>query len=210
MPQAWKCQSCGLINFATDADCKRCGAQNLQRGPTGVVLDDGYVLPPPPDGVWRDGATLVMYKTAPLPDYCIKCNRPANGLRIRSKLSWHHPALYILVFGAALFYVIIALALSQRATIDFGICAEHKSRRRMHLNIGLGLLVGGLLMSVLGFAYDYPSAGLIGILLALVAIVWLVIANKIVNVKKIDERYVWLKGVNAEFLQRFPYLPGSP
>src|SRR3954464_15581653 len=107
MPQSWKCHSCGLINFASDPNCKRCGAQSLQDAPAGVVLEDGYVLPTPPDGVWRDGPILVMHKIAPLPDYCIKCNSPANGLRIRRKLSWHHPALYILVFGAALFYVIM-------------------------------------------------------------------------------------------------------
>jgi hypothetical protein len=210
MPQSWKCHSCGLVNFASDANCKRCGAGNIQNTPAGIVLEDGYVLPPPPQGIWYDGDTLVMDKLALLPDFCIKCNAPANGLRVRRRLSWHHPVLYILVFGAALFYLIVAMALSKRATIDFALCAEHKRRRRMFLNIGLSALGAGLLLAVLGFGYDYPGIGLFGILLFFVAVIVLIIASKIVNVRKIDDRYVWMSGVNREFLHRFPLIPIGP
>lgn len=210
MLQSWKCHACGLVNFASDANCKRCGAPNIQTTPAGIVLEDGYVLPPPPQGIWYDGNTLVMDKSALLPDYCIKCNAATSGLRIRRRLSWHHPVLYILVFGAALFYVILAMALSKRATVEFPICPEHKRRRRMYLNIGLGTLAAGVLFSVLGFGYEYPSLGLLGIFLFLVAVVWLVIASKVVNIKKIDERYVWMNGVNREFLHRFPLMPSAP
>lgn len=56
-----KCAQCGLVNFATAIACKRC-KQPLVVSSTaeGIVLSDGYVLPPPPNvglpgsGVWRD------------------------------------------------------------------------------------------------------------------------------------------------------------
>lgn|SRR5574341_2405187 len=215
MSQSWKCPECGLVNFASDANCKRCGAVVAAAafqpaGVAGIVLEDGYVLPAPPAaGIWRDGATLVMDKNASLPDRCVKCNAPANGLRVRKKLSWHHPFLYLLIFGAALVYVILAMALSKRAIVEFGICQNHKRRRRILLNIGFGLLAIGLMLPFVGFGYDYPEIGVLGILLFLVAVFWLVIAARVVSLKKIDDRYVWLTGVNRDFLAQFAPLPSG-
>jgi hypothetical protein len=207
---SWQCQQCGLANLAYDANCQRCGTVNPRTAAqAGVVLADGYVMPPPPGagGVWRDGKTMVMAKGAYLPDRCVKCNAPANGLRLKRKLSWHHPLLYLLAFGAMLFYLILAMALSKRVTVDFGICAEHLRRRRTLMAIGLGLLVAGILIPIVAFTYDYAGLGLLGILLAIFSVVWLILANRIVTVKKIDDYYLWLTGVNEQFLALFPTLP---
>lgn len=209
MPQSWKCPECGLVNFASGANCKRCGALIPQTATQpispGIVLEDGYVLPPPPvAGIWREGKTLVMDKNAMLPDYCVKCNGPANGLRVRKKLAWHHPVLYILIFGAALFYVILAAALSKRATVDLPVCENHKTRRRIFLIVGFVLLAFGVMLPILGFTSDYPEIGAFGLLLFLVAVCWLVFASRVVGVKKIDDRYAWLTGLNGDFLDHFP------
>jgi len=213
MAQSWKCPECGVVNFASDANCKRCGAvippSAAQPGtPAGIVLQDGYVLPPPPTaGIWRDGTTLVMDKNAMLPDNCVKCNAPANGLRVRKKLAWHHPLLYLLIFGAALFYVILAAALSKRATVEFPLCGNHKSQRKTFLIIGLVLLTLGLILPILGFANEYTAIGLVGLLLFFIAVFWLVFASRVAGVKKIDDRYAWLTGLNREFLDHFPPIP---
>jgi uncharacterized integral membrane protein len=215
MPQSWKCPECGLVNFASEANCKRCRAASpevaAQSNPSsGIVLEDGYVLPPPPiAGIWRDDRTLVMDKNALLPEYCVKCNAPADGARVRKKLAWHHPLLYVLIFGALLFYVLLAMALSKRATIDFGLCKEHKQRRQTLMTIGFVLLAGGLIMLFIGFGFDYPGVGVFGILLFLFAVGWLVIASRVVTVKKIDDRYAWLTGVHKDFLARFPSVPSG-
>ena len=213
MPQSWKCPECGLVNLASDAKCKRCGAlmpQAAAQTPKGIVLEDGYVLPPPPRaGIWRDGTTLVMDKNAMLPDNCVKCNAPANGLRVRKKLAWHHPLLYLLIFGAALFYVILAAALSKRATVEFPVCESHKARRRTFMTIGFVLLGLGLIVPVVGFANEYLEVGLFGLLLFLIAVFWVVFASRIVGVKKIDDHYAWLTGVNTNFLNQFPPIPSG-
>ncbi len=212
MTKSWKCPECGLVNFAADANCKRCGALIPQTAatPVGIVLQDGYVLPPPPAaGIWRDGTTLVMDKNAMLPDNCVKCNAPAHGLRVRKKLAWHHPLLYLLIFGAALFYVILAAALSKRATVEFPLCDNHKSRRKTFLIIGLSLLALGLIVPILGFANEYVEIGLFGLLLFFVAVFWLVFASRVVGVKKIDDRYAWLTGINRDFLNHFPPIPSG-
>jgi hypothetical protein len=176
--------------------------------PAGIVLEDGYVLPPPPQpGVWQQGKTLIMDKTASLPDCCVKCNAPANGLRLQKRLRWHHPLLYLLVIPGVLIYAIVATFLSQQAIITFGICADHKRRRRIIWAIGAALLIIGLLMPVAALANESGGVAGIGFLILLVAIVWLVMASKFVNVKKMDERFVWMTGINQDFLAHFPALP---
>ncbi len=205
MSASWKCQQCGIVNFLSDPNCKKCGGANQATGQGGVVLEDGYVMPPPPGagGIWRDGKVMIMHKHAYLPDRCVKCNAPAQGLRLKRKLAWHHPALYILCFGAMLFYLILAMALSKRATVEFGLCREHSERRRRLLWGGVAILAMGLIIPVIAFANDYPGIGLLGILIFLVALVWLIVVNRLVSVKRIDEEYLWLQGINHHYLAQF-------
>ena len=85
---------------------------------------------------------------------------------------------------------------------------EHKRRRRTLLGIGLTLLGLGVVVPIVSFSNEYPAIGVLGIFLFLAALVWLVIVNKLVNVKKIDDQYVWLSGINSQYLMQFPPLPG--
>ena len=206
MSASWKCTQCGLVNFAADSSCKRCGRLLSDATPVGIVLEDGYVMPPPPSygGVWRDGKTLVMTKEAGLPDRCVKCNAPANGLGLKRRLSWHNPLLYLVIFIAALFYVILAAILSKRATVFLGMCAQHFQRRRKLIVVGWSLFAIGLIVPVVAFANDYSAAGLLGLLVLLISIVWLIVAARVVTVKKIDDRFVWLTGINANYLSQLP------
>jgi hypothetical protein len=201
------------VNFASAANCKRCGAVNDNPGvqlppPQGIMLEDGYVLPPPPPagGIWRDRSTLVMSKDASLPDQCVKCDAPANGFRLKRQLSWHHPALYLLILMAWIIYVILVLVLRQQATVYLGLCAEHYQRRRNLLIVGWVLLAMAFISVVFGFSNDYPAFGLLGLLGLIISIIWLVVVTRVVTVKKIDDRYVWLNGIDANYLARFPPL----
>ena len=145
-----------------------------------------------------------------MPDRCVKCNGPANGYRLRKRLSWHEPIVYAVIVIQVLLYLILALALSKRATVEFGLCQDHVRRRRNFLLIGWVLCFLGLIIPVVAFTYEYAVIGLLGILLFLAAIIWLAIAYKIVNVKRIDDRYVWLTGINEQFLLQFPPVPATP
>lgn len=213
-----KCPGCGLVNFATETNCKRCGAPlaNSTMPATGnqpqtqfVVAEDGYVFPPPPNfgEVWRNNSTLVFNKNALLPDRCVKCNSPADGSRLKRKLSWHHPALYLLILAGFLVYVILAVALSKRATVELGLCADHIRKRRKAMLIGWLLLVTGISGAILGIAYDYIMVLIVGLALVPVGLVWLVVVARVVTVKKIDDRFVWLKGINRDYLAALPPYP---
>ena len=212
MTSSWKCAQCGLVNFASASNCARCGAIVSNTGiqqaspPGAIVLEDGYVLPPPPSsgGIWRDKATLILSKDASLPDQCVKCNAPANGVRLKRRLSWHHPAIYILILVAWIIYVVLAIVLRKQATVYLGLCAEHFQRRRKYLAAGWVFLAIGFISPTVAFAANYPALGLLGVLVLITSIIWLVVVTRVVTVKKIDDRFVWLNGINANYLALFP------
>ncbi len=212
MTTSWKCAECGFVNFTSETNCKRCGAAAATAGveapppPTGIVLEDGYVLPPPPaiGGIWRDKSTLVMTKDASLPDRCVKCNAPANGLRLKRRLAWHYPVLYLVIFFAVLIYVILAAILSKRATVYLGLCNQHLQRRRKQKAIGWLLLTIGVVVPILAIAYDYPVLALLGFATLIFAAVWLIFVSRVVAVRKIDDHLVWLNGINSDYLAQLP------
>jgi hypothetical protein len=216
-----KCAQCGLINFAAETTCKRCGAalnQNLSQavvpGPQGIVLEDGYVLPPPPmvgmpgSGVWRDKSTLVMSKEASLPDRCIKCNEPANGRRLKRKLSWHHPAIFLLILVAVLIYLIVAMILRKRATVEIGLCERHFAKRRRDILITWVLFLLGVAGFVMAGLAEEGAYLLVGVLLLLGALIYGLAVVRVVAPSKIDDKFVWLRGVNKNYLSQLPQWPG--
>ena len=169
--------------------------------PTGFQATDG--------GVWRDGDVLVMHKQAVLPDRCIRCNAPANGDRLRRKLSWHHPGWFLLVIVSLWIYIIVALCIRHKATVDFGICEQHRARRRNGILAAWLVALAGIGSIVIG-AMNSTLVGLIplGALLILASLIMGVVFTNIVATKKIDEYYVWLRKVNPEYLAQFPSVPG--
>ena len=211
-----KCPNCGLVNFASEAKCKRCGAPlatltepGYQPLPQFQVAEDGYVFPPAPNlgYLWQKNGVLIFSKETLLPERCVKCNVPTGGSGVKRKLSWHHPILYLLIFGAALLYIVLAMVLSKRAKVFIGLCADHRLKRRNGMIGGWLLFLGGFIGAILSIANDYTVAMIICLLLIPVGLVWLIIAARVVTVKKIDDRFVWLKGINRDYLAAFPPYP---
>ncbi|HKO61445.1 MAG TPA: hypothetical protein VJV03_09815 [Pyrinomonadaceae bacterium] len=213
-----KCPQCGLVNLSTDATCRRCRLQLNSRTLTsplpapGIVLEDGYVLPPPPaipgHGVWRDGAKLVMSRDAELPPRCVKCNVPTH-LKLKRKLSWHHPALYLIILVALLIYLIIALIVRKSATIEIGLCDEHQAKRRRNVLITTALGIVGLFGFVLAAGFDDGIYLLIGFVALIATLIYGIAVARVVAPAKIDDRFVWLTGVNKQYLSELPQWPGA-
>lgn len=217
---ALKCSQCGLVNVATATQCKRCRTPFVQNviSATGsnlprIVLEDGYVLPPPPSvglpgaGVWRDKAILVMSKDALLPDRCVKCNVTTTG-RLKRKFAWHHPAIYILILVAWLAYLIVAMIVRKRATIEVGICDEHRAKRRTYIWISWALVLLGLGGFVAAFMWDDGTPALLGFLVLIVALFFGVFTTRVSVPTRIDDRFVWLRGINKDYLDQLPQWPG--
>jgi hypothetical protein len=156
--------------------------------------------PVPQAGCWRDGDAAVVWRpTAELPDRCIRCNQPSDGFRLRKKLYWHHPILYIAVAVSPLIYVIIALILRKTVTVGIGLCPAHRTRRRNGMLIGWLGTLASITACTTGIAVDTPEVifGGIGLFLIL-PIVGIVMAH-VIQPKKMDDRFAWLK-VGKPFL----------
>jgi len=159
-------------------------------------------------GLWREGKALVFAKVTHLPDACVKCGQPA-AIRLRRKLSWHNPWLGLLIPLGLLIYVIVASVVSKRAEVEIPLCEAHRKRRTLLTGLGIALLFLGL------FAF----AGLLlaragAILAALAALVFLVgmvlaiVGQILVSPGRIDDHFVWLRGVHESLLSGQPSWPG--
>ena len=163
-------------------------------------------FPPPSHGfntVWRSKALLVMTKEAALPDRCIKCNAP-TAERLKRKLRWHHPALYLLIIVSILVYAVVAIVVRKTATVNIGFCEEHRESRKLSKIITVLLTLVGTLSFISAVQFDSPLLliGSIGLLLA--AAIYGTVTLRVVAPTKIDEHFVWIKGVDASYLQEFP------
>ena len=216
---ALKCGQCGLVNFADASHCKRCRTPFLRTVSTesgadlqGIVLEDGYVLPAPPSiadpnaGVWRDKSTLVMSRDAVLPMRCVKCNVATSG-RLKRKMSWHHPALFILLLVAWLIYLIVAMIVRKSATVELGICDLHRARRRSFILITWLAVVLGFAGIFLGLMANEGTPALFGVFLLLAGIIFGLIAVRVTAPSRIDDQFVWLTGVNKDYLNQLPQWP---
>ena len=106
---------------------------------------------PPGAGVWRQGKLLVMHISASLPPVCVKSNQPAAAPLLR-KLQWHSPWAYLGLLGGLPPFVILALVLTKRASINIGLSQEWIDRRKRRMLvawlIGLGSVLVGVLVLV--------------------------------------------------------------
>lgn len=167
-------------------------------------------FPPPTHGlqtIWRDKSVLVMTKEALLPNRCIKCNEPTDE-RLKRKLTWHHPALYLLILPSILIYAVIAIVLRKTATVNVGLCQDHLTRRRRNLAITWALGVVAVLCFPLAAMLEEATFALVGLLLLFAAAIFGTVTARVVVPSRIDEHFVWIKGVNSDYLQEFPQWQG--
>lgn len=149
-----------------------------------------------------------MSKDARLPDRCIKCNQPTQG-RLKRNFTWHHPAIYLLLLAAWLIYLIVVMVVRKRATVELGLCDEHRQKRWRNILIMWGLLLLGFVCFVLAVAAEDGSPALLGMLFIIVGVIFGIVAARVVVPSRIDDRFVWLKGINKDYLDLLPQWPGS-
>ena len=153
--------------------------------------------------IWRNNSMLVMTKEALLPNRCVKCNAPADE-QLKRKLTWHHPALYLLVFASLLIYVVVALVVRKTATVNVGLCEEHLSSRRRNILVTWLLGLGSVLSFVAAILLEDVTPAVLGLGLLFGCAIYGSVTLRIVVPRKIDNYFVWLKGIDGNFLQQFP------
>ena len=149
-----------------------------------------------------------MSKDATLPDRCVKCNRPADGLHLKRTLYWHNQLIYALILAGVILYLVVSLIVRKTATVNVPLCETHLARRRNKLIVGWLLISLGLGGFIFAVANNYPMLILGAALIILVGFIFAIAAARIVIPTKIDDRFVWLKGINKDYLDQLPQWAG--
>lgn len=156
-------------------------------------------------GQWRRGKILHHPIGAEFADRCVKCNGPPSGVRLRRKLYWHTPWLFVLVIQIWV-YVLVALIVRKKAVVDFVLCAEHAARRRRFITFGvLGVVLG--LVLFIGALMGTSANGAwvaISMVLFIVGIVVLIVGERVLTPVRIDKQEAQLAGVCEAYLAELP------
>jgi hypothetical protein len=162
-----------------------------------------------PGGMWRQKKLLVTHSETPFPDRCVKCNRPANGFKLKRVLYWQHPAYYLLLLLNLLVLLIVLLIVRKKAVFHVGLCPLHRSQRGTAIIIGWVGGLGGIATSVIGgFAFNSVWVIVAGIVLFLAALIYALLKVPIISAAKITTESVKIKGVSRDFLADLPEWTG--
>lgn len=202
------CSSCGglfaegdLLKFEGNLICPKCKPTVFQRFKETGSVSLGKI--------WRSDKILVLTREADLPDFCVKCNAPAHGQRLKRKLFWHTPLLYILVLFNVLIYAVVATLAGKKAYIQIGLCEQHRKKRWIYMACGWGSFIVGILSMVLGRSTEHWGVFFIGLVILTIGGIFGIRLSAMVSTKKITPEYLFVKGVCPEFLDRFPEWPGG-
>ena len=162
---------------------------------------------PAAGGLWRDDNRLIVAHGATFPDRCVKCNEPSEPPNKVHKVYWHHPAIYILVFGYVILYIIVALIARRSAEINPGLCEEHQERRRLWIAIGwFGSIGGAIAVLVLGHLLNFDGwlRAVLAIIVCFTFAILGIVKSRVLYPRRIDDRYARLMGADERFLASLP------
>lgn len=160
--------------------------------------------------VWRLNKLLIMSRDGDLPRRCVKCNEAVDEPTKTRTVYWHHPGFYTLLLINVILYAVVALIARKKAKVSPGLCEAHKQKRVQGMWLGWGGFIVGFIAMVSAFESHRPGLGLLLLLAMFACIIAGMIMSRIVYAKRIDDRYVQLRGCGDAFLQELPeFRPGT-
>jgi hypothetical protein len=204
LSQVMPCCECGrpfsvndMVQVHGSWVCAACKPRFLQR------LSEG--APPVAVGsLWRSGNVLVASKNgSSFPDRCFKCNASTNGRLIKRTLYWYPPWVIIVLLASVLIGLIVAMIVRKTAVVEIGVCELHRKKRIRNILIGSGLMVLCVILLVVSIAKELGIVAILSLIAFIAGIVFFVLA-RFVSVQKIDDNYVWIKGVCQPYLSTLP------
>lgn len=160
------------------------------------------------DGVWRSGNLMVMREDAELPDRCVKTNRPAHGAWADIRLSWHHPALFLVIVLNLIVYFLVAPFVSTSAVVRVGLTEQPRLLCRSFRIATWALLLCASALLIAGFATGLAAFGSAAIILFVIAVPVYFVGARIIWARRIEHGYVWIAGVHPDYLASLPEWPG--
>jgi len=161
---------------------------------------------------FRQGKRLVVGKVGTFPPICPITNEPTDRT-LKRRMTWHHPAVYLAILPGFLVYIILAMILQQKATLVVPMARRVLRRRAIVMTIAwLGILASaaalfGACVVDRGPPVWGPTLGIGGLIALAIFAVFGAIGSRTVWPAKIDEHFVWLKGVSPDYLATLPEFP---
>jgi len=149
---------------------------------------------------------LVWARGSHLPDRCVVCNAPAKGYRVAKTFDWHHPLVYLTLLAGILLYAIAASEYRKRATLNIGLCEEHKKRRHLGLAIAWGGAGSSLCFFFLALALEAGWIAYLGAGVLVLGPVTGLLMGRTISSTRVDDYYAWMK-VGRPFLDSLPEGP---
>jgi hypothetical protein len=203
-PSGVACAECGKIfppeetiqlnNLRVCAQCKPIFLQRMAE----------HAPMPSTGNLWRKNRRLVTQSETIFPDRCVKCNASANGFRLKRTLYWAHPAYLLLILCNILVLLIVYLIVRKKAVVHVGLCEGHRMRRKLGIWIAWSSVGLGFVLICCGGGFNSGWWMLSGVLLMLAGGITGGVMARTVAATKIDKEYVWLAGVNRDFLAQLP------
>jgi hypothetical protein len=158
------------------------------------------------DTLLRDGNYLVIERGSLFPERCVITNEVHDLTRIKLKLSWHHPNLYLLVALAIVPYFIARLFFTKRVEVELSVSSRVLKKKRQRIQAAWALFVASAVCISLGMLYTSSLwiLVLIGILIFFYSIYTGTTKAHIVEALRIERKYVWIKGIHPAFLALLP------
>jgi len=104
----------------------------------------------------------------------------------------------------SLVYLIIAIRVRKTATIVVGMSEEFLDKRKKAAIGGWVLFGIGLFAFSAAYAHSLGLLMLLGGIALLGGLIWAAPGAKVVRPARIEGDYIWLKGVNKDYLAQFP------
>jgi hypothetical protein len=202
-----KCGNCGLVNFKSEATCKRCQSVLSSAGGAPAAnfssVQSEREAAQTSGGVWQDKKKVVLHVSAPLPSRCWKCNS-SNGFASKVYTLKHYPVYSLFTM------LLIGFARYKKVGVELGLCSTHQARRRKRTFYGISMLLAAVVMGFLGIAVEALFMLLVAaFILFFVGCVYLACLDAPASITKIKEPYIWLKGADESYLTSLPQWRGG-
>jgi hypothetical protein len=187
-----------LLGNRVCADCKPIAVQSLREGAS---------LPAKNHTAWREGKKVVAHSQTALPPRCYKCNQDVTTAPLTRKLLWHPIGYYLFIFFNVIVYVIVAMIVRKKATLDIYLCDRHIRCRKNFIIGGWCGAVLGIFAIFGGIIFNLGWLLALGVVVIVAAAVTGIAGARLASPTRIKGDKIWLSGSGKEFLASLPPLP---
>lgn len=182
-----KCSKCGLVNFKTASNCKRCGEALLEAADPDA--DDTTEA-------WRDSNLMVLKIGGVAPPRCMQCNSTDRVTpKIISLGYYPHYNLVLLVFGF-IYYKAVKL--------EINLCEPHMSARSHNVLVTVLLMVAGVIIFIVALGTESALIFALGLLFFGAGAIFGVVRSSPVSISDMNKTHLWIKGVSGDYLAALP------